>query len=83
MLKTFTGFKGTAALVQIGKIRFWILASNPRQLEILWTGILTEAGPFDPALCKNAILIEANSLPGKRAKVKIEPVAPTHEQNQT
>jgi hypothetical protein len=80
MLKTFVGFKGTAALVQIGDIRFWILAETPRQLETLWLGILSEAGPFDAARCKRAILIEATTLPEKRA-VTSKPE--THEQNQT
>ena len=79
MLKTFTGFKGTAAMVQIGRIKFCILAKNPAQLEALWLSILTEAGPLEPAMCQKAIMIEAKLLPEKnRSKTShLPPAAPT------
>lgn len=62
MLKKFTGFKGVCAFAQIGDIQFALVASNQRQLNILWTHIM-ETVPLDPAGVKKAILIEANLLP--------------------
>lgn len=53
-------------MVEIGKVRFFILAKNPKQLEALWSGILSEAGAFDPAACNSAILVEAAVLPDRR-----------------
>lgn len=75
MLKTFTGFRGTAAMVRIGKIRFFIIAETPAQLEALWQSLLTEAGPFDPTICHKAILVEAKLLPESHAS--INPSAPS------
>lgn len=63
MLKTFTGFKGCAAFAQIGDVKFAILAKNSRQLAALWTHIMANAGPLDPAGVKKAILIESKLLP--------------------
>jgi hypothetical protein len=69
--KTFVGFRGTAAKVQIGSIQFWILAKNTRQLDALWQRIVPGIDTFDPARCKPAILIESAVLPDPK-------VAPTH-----
>lgn len=69
MLKSFVGFKGISAFVQIGEIKFMIIAKNARQLETLWHGILIKAGPFDPTKCKKAILIEAKNLPDSRVSL--------------
>jgi len=68
-LRKFTGFKGVCAFAQIGEVQFAILAASQRQIEILWAGILTEAGPLDPAGCKRAILIEQATLPDSPAAV--------------
>lgn len=73
MLKTFVGFKGTAAMVEIGKIKFVILARNTHQLEILWASILSEAGPLDPSKCKPSIMVEARLLPDQKPKPISEP----------
>jgi hypothetical protein len=69
-LKTFVGFSGIAARVQVGKIQFWILAKNTRQLEILWRGIISGPDTFDPKRCKRAILIESSVLPDAPRKSK-------------
>jgi hypothetical protein len=72
MIKTFHGFKGKMAGAQIGDIQFVILAPTARQLETLWSGIMTT--PLDPAGIKSAILIEASTLPDHR--VNIDPTVP-------
>jgi len=68
-LRTFTGFKGVCAFAQIGEVQFAILAASQREIDILWAGILTEAGPLDPAGCKRAILIEQCTLPDRPAAI--------------
>jgi len=65
-MKTFVGFKGKMAAAQIGDIRFVILAQNSKQLAILWSHIMANAAPLDPAGIKSAILIEAATLPETR-----------------
>ena len=67
-LQTFSGFRGTGAMVQIkgptgSVIKFAILARNPKQLEILWQSILQAAGPFDPSLATKAVMVSASVLP--------------------
>lgn len=63
MLSQFTGFKGAVAFAQIGDIQFALLASNPRQLQTLWSHVMANAGPLDPDGIRRAILIEAATLP--------------------
>lgn len=65
--KTFTGFKGKMAYAQIGDLRFVLLAENSKQLAALWSHIMTQAAPLDPAGIKSAILIEAATLPDAKA----------------
>jgi hypothetical protein len=66
ILKKFTGFKGVVAFAQIGEVQFALLATNPRQLQALWSHVMANAGPLDPAGIKKAILIEASTLPDHR-----------------
>jgi len=68
-LRKFTGFQGVCAFAQVGDISFSILAANPRQLAILWSGIMAEAGPFDPSGVKRVILIEQCTLPDRPAVI--------------
>jgi hypothetical protein len=67
MLQSFTGFRGIAALVRIGKIDFVIVARNAKQLEQLYTAILSQAGPFNPDACKPSIVIASCSLPKQKS----------------
>ena len=62
--KTFVGFRGLAAQFEIGKVRFWVLAKNARELEALCLSAFNQ--PFDPSKCKPAILIEASVLPDRK-----------------
>jgi len=66
MIKTFTGYKGKMAAAQIGDTKFVLLAANSKQLSILWSHIMAQAGPLDPAGIKSAILIESATLPDAR-----------------
>jgi hypothetical protein len=74
--KTFVGFRGIAAKVQIGSIQFWILAKNTRQLDALWQRIVPGIDTFDPARCKPAILIESAVLPDPKVG-SVTPCAPS------
>lgn len=75
-LKQFTGFKGSAAMVRIGKIEFFILARNPRQVETLWNGLLREAGEFDPSACRPAILVASDTFPERKLQQTPAPAEP-------
>jgi hypothetical protein len=70
MISEFTGYRGTCAMAQIGKVKFCILAKNPKQLALLWEAVCKEAGPLEPEMCQRAILIEAKILPPKTTKRK-------------
>jgi hypothetical protein len=63
-LQTFTGFRGKAALMQIGKIKFLVLAQNTKHLEALHQHILpNSAEPFNPVACQASIIIQSTVLP--------------------
>jgi len=65
--KTFTGFRGMAMSVELGRRRFIIVAAHARDLEAFHNSILTNAQePFNPAACKKSIVIESSLLPPKR-----------------
>lgn len=68
-LKTFTGFRGRAALFQIGKIKFLVMARNGRELEALHDHIMpAAAGTFNPDACKTSIIIQSSVLPNETDK---------------
>ncbi len=70
-LQTFTGFRGKAALMQIGNIKFLVLAKDTAQLEALHKHILpNSAEPFNPVACQASIIIQSTVLPKSK---------PTHE----
>ena len=67
MLKSFTGFRGVATIMEIGGVPFVVMARSPLALQQLHAHILPEAvEPFDPALCKKSILISSELLPQPR-----------------
>lgn len=72
MLKTFTGFRGVATLVEISGERCVIIAATPKKLAEIYAALFPEAPPFDPARCKKSVMIEANCLP----ETKPKPVSP-------
>ena len=64
MLKPFTGFRGYATVMEIGGIRFVVLARTPLALEQLHGHLLPNAQePFDRAKCQKSILIQSSLLP--------------------
>lgn len=64
MLKTFTGFRGYAAVFEIGGVEFVVLAGSQVALAQLHELLLPDSvTPFDPAKCKKSVLIEAKLLP--------------------
>ena len=65
---SFRGFRGRAALCQIGKVEFVVLAKNEKQLAAIYEHIMPEAPPFNPQACKRSILIEADILPPQKIK---------------
>jgi len=75
-LRTFTGFRGTAALMQIGQIKFLVLAKNAAHLEALHARFGSD-GPFNPEACQASIIIQATVLP----KTKQSKPKPNHEQS--
>jgi hypothetical protein len=74
-LKQFTGFRGVAAMAQIGDLQFVILAPNHRQLDILWSSLLPAAGPLDPRGVKKSILIASDLVPAPTTP-PIRPMSP-------
>jgi hypothetical protein len=80
-LKTFTGFRGVAALAEVGGIQFVIIASTPKQLETIYRSLMP-ACEFDPARCQKSIMIQAETLPAKKStQNKEEPNAKTDHQS--
>ncbi len=75
MLKSFTGFRGVAMLAEVElpadfthearKVQFVIIATNAVELEALYTKLLPDAPPFDPAMCQKSVMIQASILPEK------------------
>jgi hypothetical protein len=63
MLKSFTGFRGVATVMEIGGVEFVVMARTPLALEQLHAHILPEAEPFNPAKCQKSVLIQATILP--------------------
>ena len=64
MLKTFTGFRGVATVMEIGGVQFIVMASTPLALAQLHAHLLPNAEePFDPAKCQKSILIQSSLLP--------------------
>ena len=62
--KTFTGFRGVATVMEIGGVKFVVLARTPLALAQLHQFILPNATePFNPAMCKKSILISSDLLP--------------------
>lgn len=63
-LKSFSGYRGHAALMQIGDIQFLVLASSKEQLEVLHGHMLpNSAEPFNPQACQASIIISSKTLP--------------------
>ncbi len=67
MLTAFTGFRGRATLLQLGKVKFIVLAKNDRHLEAIQKFIMP-AVTFNPAACKPSIVIQSNILPNQKTK---------------
>lgn len=61
MLRSFSGFRGVAALVQIGEIKFVIVAPNADQLQTIYGSISSQ--PFNIDACKKSIVISSSILP--------------------
>jgi len=62
--KTFTGFRGVATVMEIGGVKFIVMARSPLALQQLHLHLLPNATePFDPAKCQKSILIESSLLP--------------------
>lgn len=71
MLRSFTGYRGVAALAEIGGVKFVIAARNLAELEAVYTELLPKAPPFNPDACQTSIFISSKLLPEPK---------PTHEQ---
>lgn len=64
MLKSFTGFRGVATVMEIGGVEFVVMARTPLALEQLHAHLLPDAvEPFNPAKCQKSVLIQALILP--------------------
>jgi hypothetical protein len=63
VIRKFEGYRGVAALLQIGDIAFLVVAKDETQLAALHAHILPEADPFNPAACQKTVVIPANLLP--------------------
>ncbi len=68
MLRQFTGYRGVAALVQIGEIKFLIVAKNAAELEEIYQAVLPEAGAFNPEACAPSVVISSKILPDPSTK---------------
>lgn len=62
-IQTFKGFRGVAALCQIGEVQFVLMARNEEQLAALYAQFLPEAGPFNSAAAHKSVLVQASLLP--------------------
>jgi hypothetical protein len=63
-LQSFSGFRGKAATLQVGKITFMVLARNPAQLEKVCNFILKESGQtLLPEMIVPGIIIHSSVLP--------------------
>lgn len=62
-LKTFSGFRGVAALAESDGVQFVIIASNADELAELYAKLLPDAGEFNPAACQKAVMVQASLLP--------------------
>lgn len=67
-LQNFKGFRGHAALCQIGDVQFVLLARNAEQLAALYAKFLPEAEPFNANGCQKSIIIQASLLPQPEEK---------------
>jgi hypothetical protein len=68
-LKSFTGYRGQAALMQIGNIKYLVLAQNKKHLEALHAHILPKsAEPFNPFACQASVIISSKTLPEPTTK---------------
>lgn len=65
-IKTFTGFRGFAALAEVDGIQFVILARTETELEMLYKILLPEAPAFNPGACQKSIMIQAKLLPEQK-----------------
>lgn len=64
MISSFTGFRGHAALFEIGGVKFVVLAKSRLALQQLHSHLLPEAlDPFNPDACQKSVLIPADVLP--------------------
>jgi hypothetical protein len=63
-LKTFTGYRGVAAFLEVDGIQFYVTAPTEADLEKLYNLILQDAAePFSPDHCTKCIVISATLLP--------------------
>ena len=62
-LKTFTGFRGVAALAEVDGLQFVIIARDAAELEAIYTKILPDAPTFNPAMCQKSVMIQSSLLP--------------------
>jgi hypothetical protein len=68
MLTTFTGFRGVATVMEIGGVRFVVMARSALALEQLHAHILPNAAePFSREKCKKSVLIEGKILPVEKS----------------
>lgn len=63
MIEQFTGFRGVAALCQIGDVSFLVLAKNQKQLAAIYQHVMPQAEPMNPDACKKCVCVQANLLP--------------------
>ena len=62
-LKSFTGLRVVAMLAEDDGLQFVIIATNPAQLEAIYTKLLPDAPVFNPAMCQKSVMIQAAILP--------------------
>lgn len=62
-LKSFTGFRGVAALAELDGLQFVIIAHNAAELEAIYTALLPDAPAFNAAMCQKSVMIQAGLLP--------------------
>jgi hypothetical protein len=62
VLKTFVGFRGVAMLAGIEGFHFVLIASNPAELEAIYTKLLPDSPVFNPAMCQKSVMIQSELL---------------------
>ena len=78
-LKSFKGFRGVAALAEVGNIQFVIIAATPKKLGVVYTALLPNAPAFDPAMCQKSVMIQSSILPQQSRDARIASTDKSHD----